>query len=521
MSCFSPLLSSSLSPSLPSVSSSVYPTQIFGTSTPAISSDSAGQSSPAYSSPGEQIEQTREKIESDLRKWQDKFALAASKGTEDLQERIHEITERQIANQISGVGESLIIQLEEVSRSELVKLKKAINEIVSSLPSESAKKDLENAEIELSKSTRSAGLAVKEKAQALRTWKKNFEQETHSLVAAASKSTLEIIDNIRDLGLQEIGMRWAWMEGVTYKDWSHYHSLKKTFDQWRSEIEAVAQNHAGLQKSIEAGNILELRGMNLAEKAATELSRVKEVGKWKINAADASDNFETRKIPAVAALAGQKVIEKVDSASERIFGTSQNNLETLVSQVTEEGTKFASIASSRFIGTEVDLGEKASSKVSAARSSASSFVAKAVNGNSDYNSDNLVSEIFYTASSSPPTASEASKKVFAGAMAQQVKEQKPIFDDPIADDKDATYSDKIQDIADEAGSQYSDTTRAVKDAFGKSSNAQDLANIVSLADMQYSSAIAAASKALYGEQTGKIESVAVAASEKYSAAIAA
>ena len=40
-------------------------------------------------------------------------------------------------------------------------------------------------------------------------------------------STLEVLDGIRDLGLQEIGMRWAWMEGVTYKHWAKYHDLKR------------------------------------------------------------------------------------------------------------------------------------------------------------------------------------------------------------------------------------------------------------------------------------------------------
>lgn len=518
--------------------------------------------------PEQQAELTRERVENDLKNWQDKFAKAADKGTEDLEERVKEITEHQMESQIAKVGESLIVQLEEASNSELTKLKKTIRTIANSVSPNKGSTDIERAKEELSKATRSAGLAVKNKAQALRTWKQSVEQETQSLINAASESTLEVIDNIRDLGLQEIGMRWAWMEGVTYKDWANYNLLKKTFDEWRQEVEAVTQNHEGLQKATNAGNEVESRGMSIAEQTAKELGRLKEVGMWKIRVGDASDDFSTKYIPAAAAAAGQKLMENVGSANERIIGTSQGSAEPLLSDASAKIKVAASSASSRIIGTEPGMVEKASSKiaenvpgaqqpnaqsvVSAAKRKADQVadaaseaivgtpapayqsVASKVSGNvvsaaSDvvFGSSTPLTKSIYSGASAVSSgassiASKASKKVFAGAMAQNVGDQKPILDDIINEDDDTIYSEKLQIIVNKAGDKYSDVTNAVREALLRPISTQgSIESATSVADEQYSSALAAASSVLYGTQKGTAESATKLVSERYAEAVAA
>lgn len=472
--------------------------------------------------------------------------------------------------------------MEESSSKELTKLKNAIKKIVASIPNGKSNEDLKNAEIELFKATRSAGESVKGKAQALRSWKQRFEQETRSLVAAASESTLEVIDNIRDLGLQEIGMRWAWMEDVTYKDWSNYHLLKKTFDKWRQEIEAVSQYHEGLQRGTEAANNLEDRGMTIAEAAAKELSRVKEVGKWKIQASDSSDDFSTRYIPPVAAAIGSNVNEKISSVSDQIIGSSQGSLESIVSQATEKANEAASGASSKFLNKDPGVVEQASSKISEVSTAVFSTVDKIVSGTPQPKANSIAaamkkkadqvvadaSEAFvgtpahgyesYTSravenaqsvgraiseavsgsstpigesasssassivSSATSIVSQASRKFFAGAMAQKVGEQKPILDDVISDDDDATYSERLQEVVNRAGDKYADITRAVSEALLKATNTQgSVESVTSVADAQYSSALAAASSALYGTQQGTAESITSLVSEKYADAVAA
>ena len=482
-----------------------------------------------------------------------------------------EISEQQIKSQIFGVGEALIVQLEETSISELTKLKKTIIKIVKSLPISNSKTDTETAEEELAKATRSAGLAIKGKAQALRSWKQGMDQETQTLINAASESTLEVIDNIRDLGLQEIGMRWAWMEGVTYKDWANYNLLKKTFDEWRQEVAAVARNHEGLQKVAEAGNKIEHRGMSTAEEAAKELSRLKEIGKWKIQAADATDDFSTKYIPPAVAAASQKIVENANSASGRILDTSRGTAESIVSEASRKGREAASRVSSTIIGTEPGIAERAGSRISQAvpgsqkpiaqsvvsaafrkadqvasdvsdaligtpipayesiASKASESVASAVSdashsvyGSSTPLSDKAQSSVSSVGSSASSVINKASRKIFAGAMAQKVGNRKPILDDVISDEEDTTYSEKLQGIVNQAGDKYADLTRAVSEALLRPTNAQgSIESVTSVAAEQYSSALAAASSVLYGTQKGTAESAASIASEKYAEAVAA
>lgn len=555
--------SSSISSSLSSVSSS---TASEYTANPSKSTPLADSSAPNTSSsltPEQEAEQTREKIETDLKNWQDKFAKAAGKGAQDLKNRVKEITERQIQTHAANVGEPLVVILDQTSKSELGKLKKSIQTIVKSLPNEKSEADIERAEKELANETRSAGLAVKNKAQALRSWKQSMQRETQTLVNAASKSTLEVIDNIRDLGLQEIGMRWAWMEGISYKDWENYHLLKKTFDEWRQEVEAVALNHEGLRSVSDVGNDVESRGMYIAEETAKELARLKKVGKWKIRAADASDDFSTKHMPAAAADASQKVVDKVSSASEKILAKSQGSVGSVLSDASNTVAEVVSSASSVIVGTSTPSGvvEKLSSKIShavsrtpqskaesvisvakkksehvasAAREAVAgttvpayqSIVSKAsdaVYGSSTPLAEKGLSSVSSAGSEASSIASVASKKVFAGAMAQKVgNQQQPILDDVIKDDEEGTYSETLQSIVNKAGDKYSDVTKAVSEAILKpASNQGSVESATSVAEDQYSSALAAASRVLYGTQKGTVESVTSIASERYSEAVAA
>lgn len=151
----------------------------------------------------------KEKLNEDLRKWQSKFAVAADKGAEDLEERVAEITKRQVENVVNGHGRALVTQLEEISGSTVASLKKYIKKTVKSVPKDATEKDLDTAFEACGNKTRELGLAVKDKAQDVRAWKAAYDQETDSLVQAAVRSTVEVLEKIHGLGLQEVGMRWV------------------------------------------------------------------------------------------------------------------------------------------------------------------------------------------------------------------------------------------------------------------------------------------------------------------------
>ncbi|KAF4174094.1 hypothetical protein CNMCM8694_000390 [Aspergillus lentulus] len=245
-------------------------------------------------SPAEQTAQAREKIAADLQTWQTKFATAVEKGAEDLEERVEEIVESYVRSGVNSHGESLITALETVVQDEILSVKLRIKELAESLPSEEAPEEEGKVQDELVKEIRRAAISVRDRAHAVREWRNSFDQELIRRTSAAVNSTLDVLDSVRDLGLQEIGMRWAWMEGVTYQDWAKYHALKAQFEDWKNDIFNVGMQHVKVEEAKVLANDILGRGMEVAEDAAKELARLKDVGKWKIAAREASDDFGTR-----------------------------------------------------------------------------------------------------------------------------------------------------------------------------------------------------------------------------------
>ena len=248
-------------------------------------------------SPAEQAEQAREKIKSDLETWQKKFAVAAERGAKDLEERVEDIVASYIASGVKSHGESLAIALDTIVADELSTIKSRINNLAESLPYEDAPEEEAKAQDELLQDIKRAAITIRERAQAIREWHRSFDEELLSRVSAAINSTLDILDSVRDLGLQEIGMRWAWMDDVTYKDWAKYHSLKAQFDDWRSDVSQVGMKHGKFEEAQNTASELLGRGMEVAESTAKDLAQLKDVGKWKISAREVNEDFNPRPGP--------------------------------------------------------------------------------------------------------------------------------------------------------------------------------------------------------------------------------
>jgi hypothetical protein len=322
-------------------------------------------------------------VATDLKTLQEKFARAADEGSDELEERITEITDRAVQIQ-AKVGEAHLVELEETIKSELKGLKGVLLSIIKK------SSDVDESENDLTAAVRAAGASIKGKAQAVRAWRKNFDTETNSLVSKAAEDTFQIIDHIRDLGLQEIGMRWAWTDGITHKHWTKYHAMKDKFDEWRRDVEEMATAHPGLAKARETSEDIEARAMAEAEDAVKELGRLKQTAQWKLHAGDTSEDWDTKRVPAAAAAAGQKIRDKLSQASEAVMGTSQGTIESITSvassSVAAAMSSVSSIASDKSanIMQPSKHGEiletpsaKVAEMVSAAMSSASSVAAEA------------------------------------------------------------------------------------------------------------------------------------------------
>jgi len=373
--------------------------------------------------------EVREKIESDLDAWQRKFARASDKGADDLKERVTDITNTLIRHQAQTVGKALITQLEEQVDSAMPKVKSKINQVVKTLPEDASEDTVEVARSAIHTTIRSLGSDVRKKAIAVRDWRISYDNETISLVNEALQSTLDVIDSIRDLGLQEIGMRWAWMEGVTYKDWSRYHDLKKTFDEWRKNVEAVALDHEGLARAKEEGAAIYDAAMEIAQAAAMELVRLQKVAEWKINARDSSNDFSDRIVPPKAAKAAQDVLEHAKDTAT----SSQAMVEPIVSEASSVAEEAFCSTSSLVVGEEpTDLIEKAASIVSEVLSAATATIGSVASAGSSKISD-AVSEASSAAESIASTVLSAVKKKTDHASSAIVGTPPPHSESPMSE----------------------------------------------------------------------------------------
>ncbi|KAH6838650.1 hypothetical protein B0I37DRAFT_242402 [Chaetomium sp. MPI-CAGE-AT-0009] len=235
--------------------------------------------------------ETREIVAADLKDWQERYAKAADEAAAEIDDRVQEIATEMIRRDARTTGKSHLEELRTTAVSELVTLRRAIREIVGTVNKGGA--TAEEGQEQIIKAVRRAGMAVKETGQAVRTWRERYEIEMQKSVTQAAETHFAILENIRDLALQKIGMKWAWMDGVTYKDWAKYHLLKSRFDEWKVDLQNHVTSHPSLEAAqIEAGNI-EDEAMSVASSTAKELARLKQVANWKLTAGDDTPEFDS------------------------------------------------------------------------------------------------------------------------------------------------------------------------------------------------------------------------------------
>lgn len=319
---------------------------------------------PSMATPDEQPNPAQQ-FSQDMELWEDQVAKAVHEGADHLRDRVQDICDRLIDSQAKAVGDALIIQLEEGSASAFRTLKAKVEIVIHALPEDASEDEVTSAENDILAEVRKAGQVVKQKAQNVREWKQKYDSDTTNLVEAAANSTLETVDNIRDLRLQDIGRRWASNSAITHKDWAKYNELKKTSNEWRNDVEVVALQHPRLTDARKAATDVEERAMAAAEEAAKELIRLKEVSQWKLESRDDSSDFDTKYIPPIAAKAKQGVLNAVSDAKEAVVGSSQGSVESVTSVASSKANDIASSASEAVLGSETGSVESAASKASA------------------------------------------------------------------------------------------------------------------------------------------------------------
>jgi len=233
----------------------------------------------------------RETVASDLKDWQERYAKAADEGAAEIEESVAEISKNLINQSARTTGKALVEQLQSTVVSELVTLRRDIVNIVGAVAKGNASP--EEGHEKTTAAVRRAGMTIKEKAQEVRTWRENYEAELQAAITTAAQDHFKILDEIRDLAIQKIGMKWAWMDGVTYKDWAKYHQLKNRFLEWQGDLENLIVTHPDVEAAQAEGADIEDAAMSAAQSAAKELARLKQVANWKIVANDGTNEFDS------------------------------------------------------------------------------------------------------------------------------------------------------------------------------------------------------------------------------------
>jgi hypothetical protein len=246
-------------------------------------------------------------------------------------------------------------------------------------------------------------MAIKQKAQAIRQWRQSYDKELQETVVTVADVHFQVLDETRNLALQQIGMRWAWTDAITYKDWAKYHELKATLNEWTEQLKQLIVTHPALLEAQDAAARVEDEGMEIASAAAKELARLKEVARWKVSAGDSTDNFDSdaMKLAAEQALAAREADEQtpaeddnatsslseaVEEATSQAFEVEQD-LEDYVASVAEPVQEKASeivesasesMSSASSVVDEPNVIEKATSAVSSSASSVASDASSVV-----------------------------------------------------------------------------------------------------------------------------------------------
>lgn len=447
--------------------------------------DNPVKAPPPAANESEKRRKAREMVAHDLALWQNKYAAAADQGAADMEERVSEISQEKISIDVQGTGQSLATALTTTVQEQISILKEKISAIVSN--AELAGSD---AEEEVTVAVRAAGVAIKDKAQKLRAWRENFDKDLQDTVIQAADVHFRILDETRSLALQEIGMRWAWTEGVTYKDWAKYHELKATLNNWTEQLKQLIVSNPALLEAQDAAAQVEDHAMEVAGSAAKDLVRLKEVAHYKIIANDATNNFEAEamQLAAEAALAAKQAQRAAEESAKEAASKAAEAGTDAASAASSNAADLAEEASSA-LGEEASVvGEQVEEQSTAASQSVSSILSEGEDATSQVGEEisstatAISSEVEGVAEQASSFVSEASESVaesvasvvdVVSEKAEEYSEAASASVHQIVEDAEDSVSEAASDVSESASSLWDDAESMASEAATEASEQFD------------------------------------------------
>ncbi|KAK6341115.1 hypothetical protein TWF696_008204 [Orbilia brochopaga] len=196
---------------------------------------------PVAKSSAEQIQAAREKVEGDLAAWATKFEEAATTASNTVTRELNILCEKVMKEQ-TPISTDLLKTLDDGVAREFFNFEDGVLKLLDS-PAEH-KYVMVGYEGLVGRTNSDLKRRYAQIAEHTETFLMDTYQNTAKIVDAA----LADMDQVHDLGMQELGMKWAWMDGITYKDWARYHDLKKDFPALKTKVIRSGQGHKGLRE---------------------------------------------------------------------------------------------------------------------------------------------------------------------------------------------------------------------------------------------------------------------------------
>ncbi|KAI5305661.1 hypothetical protein KEM56_003705, partial [Ascosphaera pollenicola] len=441
-------------------------------------------------------------VADDLTEWETKFASSVDKGSAELLKQISDIIAQKRATKPIDEATRLLDNLNEHVTAQFDSVKANIIELITAFPQNATAEDHAAALSSLQEEIMAAGTDIKANAQILREYVSDFVKDLLNEVLAATNNTIDVISNIQTLGIEQIGMKWAWMENVSYEDWSKYNALKKAEPTWKSEVRDIAILHEGLIKLRREADEILSSGMDAVEKAAASLKELHEIGKWKILAEDSSEEFEVREEAPGDVRAARRKELGLDKEDEEVEVDGAGAIDVEAPQKVM-GAPAPEVEEEALVEDDAEI-TKAPSTVS------TPDVPSSIPSPSDLHTD--ISDLLgdpweptteVSGMAIPTTSATAQSSVWGGVAAAEIDPDSIAskYARRMADDDDETYADidsalnaeKARDVEDFIEQSPSPTTTASSADTDATPSNEPLA---SQASAQLSSALLAATEAL-------------------------
>ncbi|TGJ70284.1 hypothetical protein EYR41_006259 [Orbilia oligospora] len=234
-----------------------------------------GEEKEKKKSSAEQIEAARPQVEADLESWGAKFEEAGVKASADVVSQLDELCGK-VMKEHGTLSTEILTDLEARIEKEYRDFEQGLGTLLDS-PAET-KYVMVGYDGLVGRTMQN----LKEKQTQIKGRTQELLMDTYQTTAKIVDAALAEMDSAHDIGMQELGMKWAWMEGVTYKDWAKYHDLKKAFGSLKTKVIRSGQGHKGLREVTDYAKSIDDAAADVLKVARVEVGKLEKLGRQRL-----------------------------------------------------------------------------------------------------------------------------------------------------------------------------------------------------------------------------------------------